>query len=173
MDSEARRRRANGTLFVLDHDFRIAVGNSEVTPGLDRLPETLERTVRALTQSWGDAPTATCEEVAFASPSLTVRVFPLHGRDSERIGVYLEPYQRRPTLVERADMLRLTPSEYEYLRLGLEGLSEAQIASKLAVPKEQILRNMREIQEKLGVKTFGQALAKLAGHSEASAAAPS
>lgn len=156
----AGRRRNNAQFFVLDHQYRLTIG--EHGNSARSQPE-LMQTVRQLTAGWTDDLSLQNEAVGLASPFLIVRVFPLEGEDGWSIGVLAEPYRRRPTLAERAEQLGLTPTEYELVRLLMEGLSDSDTAAVLDVPISRFLASIALICYKVGVPDVQALLAKLSG----------
>ncbi len=156
----AARRRNKAQFFVLDQAYRLRIGDVEGTALFS--PEILS-TVRSMTRHWTDDISTHTEEIGLASHSLVLRVFPLQGKTGWAIGVYVEPYRRRSSLAERAELFGLKPTQYELIRLLTEGRTAAEAALMSALPLGEFDASMFEIIYKVGVKNTDELLAKVAG----------
>lgn len=156
----AARRRNTSQFFVLDHAYRVHIGDVESAPLFSS--EILD-TVRTMTNHWTEDASTHTEEIGFASESLIVRVFPLQSKTGWAIGVHTEPYRRRSSLAERAELFGLKPTQYELIRLLIEGRSDTEAALMLELPPREFDASVFEINYKVGVKNTSDLLAKVAG----------
>ncbi|HEY8298377.1 MAG TPA: LuxR C-terminal-related transcriptional regulator [Candidatus Baltobacteraceae bacterium] len=163
-DSLFTRQENPGTLIVLDEQYRVVGSVGEKRIDGRRLDTVLGRTIRKLTADWTDNPDTQREQTVFLSAIELARIFPLRGPHGYQIAVYVEPYRRRATPLERADTLGLLPSEYECVRLLAGGQSIAEIAATLTVPVTTIKGTVNRLQRRLKVKSEVELVATLTGH---------
>ena len=86
---EARAHR----VAILNDNYKIECSNGFALR--DRLPIEIENKVRELTMSWWTDEWSGAESYCVLPPGLFMRVFLLLGTEKYRVGVSLEPYDKR------------------------------------------------------------------------------
>jgi DNA-binding CsgD family transcriptional regulator len=75
--------------------------------------------------------------------------------------IVIEPVAARPGAVDLAGRYRLTPREWDALRLVLQGESTKRIGSLLGISSHTVRDHLRKVYEKVGVRGRAALLAKL------------
>jgi len=177
VDGDPKRHaleRAVPTLYVLDREMRVEAYwnprddrpnslNSLLLPENHRLPPILERTVRAMTEGWFTNPERRAIQIAMPLPFLIVRVVPMDGAAGPRIGVLVERYQPRNSLMWAAECFSISDRELEVLALLLKGNSSAQIAQELSIAESTAHDHVKRLLAKTESRNRAEMIAKILG----------
>ncbi|TAM73606.1 LuxR family transcriptional regulator [bacterium] len=166
--------RAVPTLYVVDkemrvesfwnpHDDRPNTMSALLRPENNRLPPILEKAVRAMTEGWFNAPERRAVQIAMPLPFLIVRAVPMDGAAGPRIGVIVERYQPRNSLMWAADRFSISDRELEVLGLLLKGESSAEIADHLSIAESTAHDHVKRLLAKTESRNRAEMIAKILG----------
>ncbi|TAM56154.1 LuxR family transcriptional regulator [bacterium] len=177
VDGDPKRHaleRAVPTLYVVDREMRVESFwnpydehpnpmGALLRPENHRLPPVLEKTVRMMTEGWFNAPERRGVQVAMPLPFLIVRVVPMDGATGPRIGVLVERYQPRNSLVWAANRFSISDRELEVLALLLKGESSAEIAERLSIAESTAHDHVKRLLAKTESRNRAEMIAKILG----------
>ena len=163
------------TLYVVDAELRVESFwnphderhpnnlSALLHPENHRLPPILEKSVRAMTEHWFSAPERRSIQIAMPLPFLIVRVVPMDGAVGPRIGVLVERYQPRNSLMWAADRFSISDRELEVLGLLLKGESSAEIGEHLSIAESTAHDHVKRLLAKTESRNRAEMIAKILG----------
>jgi DNA-binding CsgD family transcriptional regulator len=136
---------------------------AEMLPASGRLPAAIENAVLRITQRWSEDRAARVEDVAVPLPFLMMRVVPLNGADSYRVGLTVERYQARNSIGYAARRFGMSPRELQVLALVLQGYGTPEIAHALDIAestahdhiKRMLIKTRAKNRVEMAAKTLG------------------
>lgn len=132
-------------------------------PENHRLPPLLEKTVRAMTEGWFSAAVHRSAQTSMPLPFLIVRTMPMEGAAGLRIGVLVERYQPRNSLMWAAERFSISDRELEVLALLLKGESSAEIAASLSIAESTAHDHVKRLLSKTESRNRAEMIAKILG----------
>ena len=163
-----------GTFYILNRNFEIILTQScdarmteQSVYGLqaqasDRLPYMLEETIRALNTDWlHDQQQST--RVARPVPFLLVRTQPMSGRDGLFLGVHIDRFHLRHSLLGVASQYHISPREIQTLALLLDGNQLGEIASQLYITSSTVQDHINSMLEKTKSRNRSELIARIFG----------
>lgn len=173
MDGDPKRHaleRVVPTLYVVDKELRVESFwnphdemSALLRPENNRLPPILEKTVRAMTEGWFSTPERRSIKIAMPLPFLIVRAVPMDGAAGPRIGVLVERYQPRNSLMWAADKFSISDRELEVLGLLLKGESSAEIGEHLSIAESTAHDHVKRLLAKTESRNRAEMIAKILG----------
>jgi len=162
------------TLFVVDREMRVESSFTSATERTNqlgallrvehgRLPPILDKTVRTMTEGWFTHPERRTVQIAMPLPFLIVRAVPMDGASGPRIGVLVEPYQPRNSLMWAAERFSISDRELEVLALLLKGESSAEIAARLSIAESTAHDHVKRLLAKTESRNRAEMIAKILG----------
>jgi DNA-binding NarL/FixJ family response regulator len=135
---------------------------SLIAPAPDRLPASIERGVRALTQSMSVK--APISLATLLGSSVVLRVMPLASSDGRpHYGVFLEHFKTRSGIRPAAKHYNLTPREVDVLEQIVKGASTVQIAERLHIAESTVQDHVKNISVKMRVRKRSEIVACVLG----------
>ena len=130
----------------------------------DRLPASIERGVRALTQSMSIKTPVSLATLLGSSSSVVLRVMPLSSSDGRpHYGVFLEHFKSRSGIRPAAKHYNLTPREVDVLEQIIKGASTVQIAERLHIAESTVQDHVKNISVKMRVRKRSEIVACVLG----------
>ncbi len=163
---------SDSAFYVLDESLRIVMAWSAIEPsaspsgaaaarGSERLPEMLERSVRELVAGWGRDPGGATALRPF--DFLVVRAHPILGADGPYVGVRVDRFVPRNSLVAPAERYRISPREVQVLALMLDGERLAQIGTHLHITSSTVQDHIKSMLDKTESRNRSELIARVLG----------
>jgi DNA-binding CsgD family transcriptional regulator len=159
-------------MHVLDLDYKVvltwSLGTSrdnqrstafDTSP--ERLPRSIETTVREMTKAWIADPTAQRAAVAHPVSFLTVRAQPLAGHIGIYIGVLLERPPGYEVFSRAVAAYKLSPREIQTLELLLQGATLNEVADAMNITSSTVQDHIKNMLEKTGCRNRSELIAKI------------
>jgi DNA-binding CsgD family transcriptional regulator len=164
---------SDGAFYVLNSDLEIVLAWSseelqETTlAGLgvriaDRLPDILEKSVRALTAGWSSGAVNQCG-IGYPVPFLVVRTRPMSGPAGLFVGVNIDRFQPPNSLLGPAARFRISPREVQVLALLLDGKHLDQIAEQLHITSSTVQDHIKSMLDKTESSNRSELIARVLG----------
>lgn len=164
-------QRAVPAVFVVDHTLQVLHYRPDPSErrkdcAFDedsrRLPDLIERTVRALLENrQADSDGSVLSAVPNAS--ILVRVLPLEGGAAPAFAVLVERFKMRESLRAVAERYSLSKREHEALALVVKGARNTEIASRLQISPSTAVFHVKRLMAKTGARNRTELVAKVVG----------
>lgn len=128
-----------------------------------RLPQLIERTVKALLDCRRTGDDRHAVHSAAPNASLLVRLVPLDGAEEGLYAVLVERFQTRRTLKALAERYALSKREHEALALVVQGAKNTEIASRLQIAESTAVFHVKRLMAKTGARNRAELVAKVVG----------
>ena len=154
------RRRAVPSFYGVDDELRVhfACGVPR-GPGVDRLPQRVERIVRNLSETACKGSDCSIG----VDGDMVVRIVESYSRTANLKGIIVERLRQRDPLHEAIRRFGITTRETQVLRLLLLGASTATIAKQLSIAETTACDHVRRIANKTTSRGRGQIVARVLG----------